>query len=73
MKLRATSRFKSNYDLSVARAESVAGLVRQYIADADRITVTGKGEDDPVASNDTAENRARNRRVEINIPREESL
>ncbi|KJS08462.1 MAG: hypothetical protein VR78_18210 [Hoeflea sp. BRH_c9] len=73
VKLRATSRFKSNYDLSVARAESVAGLIRKFIAEADRITVIGKGEDEPVASNDTAEDRAKNRRVEINIPREESL
>ncbi|MCY0095179.1 type VI secretion system protein TssL, long form [Hoeflea ulvae] len=73
VKLRATSRFKSNYDLSVKRAESVAALILKFIAQPERITVTGRGEDDPVASNDTAENRAKNRRVEINIPREESL
>jgi flagellar motor protein MotB len=33
------------------------------------VAVSGKGSDNPVAPNDTAENKAKNRRVEISIPR----
>lgn len=73
VKLRATSRFKSNYDLSVKRAESVAAVIESLISDPSRISVSGRGEDDPVAANDTAEGRAKNRRVDITIPREETL
>ncbi len=70
---KATSRFKSNFDLSVKRAESVAAALRPGISQPDRIAISGKGEDDPVASNDTAEGRGKNRRVDIAIPREETL
>lgn len=70
---KATSRFKSNFDLSVKRAESVAAAIRPGISQPDRIAISGKGEDDPVAPNDTAEGRAQNRRVDIGIPREETL
>lgn len=54
-----------NEPLSLRRAESV----RNYLADRgvgqDRIEVAGRGAREPVASNDSAEDRARNRRVEI--------
>jgi type VI secretion system protein ImpK len=70
---KATSRFKSNFDLSVKRAESVAAAIRPGITQPDRIAISGRGEDDPVAPNDTAEGRAQNRRVDIGIPREETL
>jgi type VI secretion system protein ImpK len=70
---KATSRFKSNFDLSVKRAESVAAAIRPGISQPDRIVISGRGEDDPVAPNDTAEGRAQNRRVDIGIPREETL
>lgn len=73
VKLRATSKFKSNFDLSVKRAEAVAKIIAAQLNKADRMKVSGKGEDDPTASNDTAEGRAKNRRVEISIPREETL
>ncbi len=54
-----------NLQLSRARAEAVrAFLVSQGIS-ADRITAVGKGESQPVATNDTPEGRANNRRVEI--------
>jgi OOP family OmpA-OmpF porin len=43
-------------------------LVAQGVA-ADRISTTGSGQDRPVASNDTEEGRARNRRLELNVTR----
>ncbi|WP_460564342.1 OmpA family protein [Hydrogenophaga aquatica] len=56
-----------NQRLSVARAESVkAYLVNQGIP-ADRVRTEGRGESEPIASNDTAEGRAKNRRVEITV------
>jgi OOP family OmpA-OmpF porin len=62
------SRGDENYNqsLSERRAQSTKDyLVNKGVA-ADRITVAGKGETDPVASNDTEEGRAQNRRVVIN-------
>jgi type VI secretion system protein ImpK len=69
----ATARFKSNYDLSVARAQSVADQVGPLISDQTRLAVDGRGELEPIADNESAEGRAQNRRVEISIPREETL
>jgi type VI secretion system protein ImpK len=59
-----TLRFPSNWELSVARAESVAGLLTTRVSPG-RLRVEGRGESDPIASNDAPEGRARNRRVEI--------
>jgi len=62
-----TPRYPSNWELSTARAASVARyLVRKGI-DPKRISIAGYGELKPIASNDTPEGRARNRRVEILI------
>lgn len=56
-----------NDPLSLARAEATRDyLVRHGVATS-RITTSGHGEREPVASNDTAEGRAANRRVEIYI------
>jgi len=63
-------RFKSNEQLSKARAQTVADLLAAQLETPDRITVEGKGPVDPIADNGTREGRARNRRVEILIPRE---
>jgi type VI secretion system protein ImpK len=62
-------RFPSNWHLSVARAEAVGKLLKQHLAQPNRVTVDGKGAEIPIASNDTAQGRSRNRRVEISIPR----
>jgi type VI secretion system protein ImpK len=62
-------RFNSNYALSVERAKNVAGLFRPSLAKADRVQTDGKGETAPIADNKTPEGRAKNRRVEIQIPR----
>ena len=56
-----------NQDLSRRRAEAVRSyLVSRGIPD-DMITAVGKGELEPIADNKTAEGRANNRRVEIEI------
>ena len=56
-----------NYDLSLRRANSAAGhLVTQGVP-RDRMTILGKGETEPVASNDTDAGRQQNRRVEVAI------
>ncbi len=56
-----------NLALSERRARSVRESLIAQGADPSRITATGFGESQPIASNDTAEGRARNRRVEIVI------
>lgn len=54
-----------NLGLSKRRAESVKEhLVSTGVAE-EKLRVVGRGEEDPMASNDTAEGRAQNRRVEI--------
>ncbi|HMM54941.1 MAG TPA: flagellar motor protein MotD [Candidatus Desulfobacillus sp.] len=63
----ATAQFPSNWELSGARASSVVRLFIDAGVAAGRLTATGYGEQRPVASNDTAEGRARNRRVAILI------
>ena len=65
-------RFSSNQELSVARAESVAGVIRPALDEAGRIEVAGRGPDDPIADNSTPEGRAKNRRVEVLIRREDA-
>ena len=57
-------RFPSNWHLSQARAQSVLDLVAATVPPA-RLKAEGRAESEPVAPNDTPENRARNRRVEI--------
>jgi type VI secretion system protein ImpK len=68
-----TTRFASNYELSLERAKAVAQLLRPHLTQPDRLKVEGKGDASPIASNATAEGRSRNRRVDISIPREETL
>jgi len=54
-----------NMDLSQRRAESVRAYLISRGVSASRLTAKGYGETRPVASNDTPEGRARNRRVEL--------
>ncbi len=54
-----------NQKLSLRRAQAVADYLASHGIQADRMRVTGFGESDPVASNDTEEGRAKNRRVQI--------
>ena len=64
----STSRYRSNWDLSVIRASTVAQeLFINNVLDQRRFSVTGFADTRPLVSNTTAENRAENRRVEIVI------
>jgi type VI secretion system protein ImpK len=60
-----SARFPSNMALSLARAQSVADLLKRGVADPGRIRAEGRADREPIASNDTAEGRSRNRRIEV--------
>ncbi|MDR1967505.1 MAG: DotU family type VI secretion system protein [Burkholderiaceae bacterium] len=60
-----TLQYPSNFHLSQDRANHVVGILARGLEDTSRIRSQGLGESDPIAPNDSAENRARNRRVEI--------
>jgi len=63
-----TARFRSNWDLSASRAVSVVHeLLKEKIIPEDRFIVEGHGDAHPIVPNDTPENRAKNRRVELTI------
>ncbi len=68
-----SSRFRSNWELSAARAFSVI----EYLVTVEKLnpqffSVVGYGEYQPLFPNDTPERRAANRRIEINILRQEN-
>lgn len=63
-----TARFRSNWELSAARAVSVVHkLLENTVLLPARFVVEGHGDAHPLAPNDSAENRALNRRVEMII------
>ena len=62
-----TVRFPSNYELSQARADVVRRIVDERLTTRNRIRAEGRADSDPVAPNDNAENRSRNRRVEVTL------
>ncbi|MGE0039821.1 MAG: flagellar motor protein MotB [Vicinamibacterales bacterium] len=63
-----TARFKSNWELSTARATNVIEyLARSGEVDASRLSAAGYAEFHPRVPNDSAASRARNRRVDIII------
>ncbi|MDY2606970.1 MAG: OmpA family protein, partial [Lachnospiraceae bacterium] len=67
-------KYDDNWDLSSARAKTVLMyLVENKGMDLTKMKSSGRGENDPIASNDTAEGRAQNRRVEIKIYNEYSM
>jgi len=57
--------FPTNWELSVARATNVVRYLQEVGIPPQRMTPGGRGEYDPVAPNDTAEGRKKNRRIEI--------
>lgn len=59
---------RNNWDLSALRASSVVqALQNNYGVDPGRLTAAGRGEYNPIASNDNPEGKARNRRTQIII------
>jgi chemotaxis protein MotB len=61
----AGARYKSNWELATARAAGVLHVFIKQGIDPNRLILAGYGEYRPLASNETDEGRARNRRVEI--------
>lgn len=58
--------YASNWELSTARATNIVKyFIEKKKVDPRRISLRGYGEYNPIAPNDTAENRAKNRRVDI--------
>lgn len=65
--IKFSARFPSNRELSVARAKNVASILSAAAPIGDRITSEGRGESQPLVDNDTQDNQALNRRIEIYI------
>jgi chemotaxis protein MotB len=61
------SKYKSNWDLSLARAMVIGDYLIKNGIQPDRLTVSGRGEYDPVFPNDTPEHKALNSRADIVI------
>ena len=64
-----TAQYPTNWELSSARAASIVRLLAMEGVNPARMASVGYGEYQPVASNDTADGRARNRRVVLVISR----
>jgi chemotaxis protein MotB len=66
--------FRDNWELSTARAVEVVNLMIKNGVPPERLGAAGFGENDPIAPNDTPENRQQNRRLEIILmPKIEAL
>jgi len=62
-----------NMQLSERRSQAVANYLATLNVDATRFTIMGYGESQPIATNETVEGRAQNRRVELAIMANEKL
>ncbi|MEP4196389.1 MAG: type IVB secretion system protein IcmH/DotU [Aliishimia sp.] len=67
-----SSRFPSNMALSLARAESVMRTLAGQIQQPDRLKAEGRADVEPIAPNNTREGRAKNRRIEILLVRDDA-
>jgi chemotaxis protein MotB len=63
----STLEFPSNWELSAARALSVLRLLEEAGIPPEQLAAVGRSQYIPLTSNDTPENRAKNRRVELMI------
>ncbi|WP_165670169.1 DotU family type VI secretion system protein [Metapseudomonas otitidis] len=63
----ATLRYPSNWKLSQDRAQQVMDVLAAKTGQPERFRAEGRSDTEPVASNDTADGRSRNRRVEITV------
>lgn len=64
---RLAKRFETNWELAAARATQVVRLLADAGVDSRRLRATSYASFQPVASNDTREGRAKNRRIEIRL------
>lgn len=62
-----SARFRSNWDLSTARAVEVVNFMISSGMEPKRVSAAGYADQSPVAANDTSENKAKNRRIEITL------
>jgi chemotaxis protein MotB len=62
-----SKKFRSNWDLSTARAVEVTNFMIGAGMEAKRLSAAGYADQSPVAPNDTPENMAKNRRIEITL------
>jgi type VI secretion system protein ImpK len=62
-----TVRFPSNYELSQARADVVRRIIDERLTVRNRTRAEGRADSDPLVPNDSADNRSRNRRVEVTL------
>ena len=69
----ATERFPSNWELSAARGVAVVRKLQDKGVAPNRMSVEGHGEFQPIAPNNTADGRTRNRRVVISISRKRKV
>ncbi len=59
--------FPSNWELSVARATTVVRYLQEVGIPPERMVASGRAEYQPIAENDSAEGRKKNRRIEITL------
>jgi chemotaxis protein MotB len=60
-------KYPSNWELAAARASSVVRLMIEQGVEPERLKVVSRAEFEPIASNETPEGRAKNRRIEIQL------
>jgi len=60
-------RYPSNWDLAGARAASVVRVMEEEGIPANQLVAVSRGETEPIASNDTAEGRSENRRIDVRL------
>lgn len=61
-----SGQISGNWDLSTKRATAIVNILRENSAiNPENLTAAGRGEYAPIASNDTAEGKAKNRRIEV--------
>jgi chemotaxis protein MotB len=69
-----TARFRTNWELSAARSIAMMEVLSErFNVPRERLAIAGYAETSPVASNDTEEGRARNRRVDMVILNQQAL
>lgn len=63
---KGNAQLSGNWDLSTKRATAIVNILRENNAiNPENLTAAGRGEFAPIASNDTAEGKAKNRRIEV--------